>query len=47
VEAAILPSGTRNILGMSALHKASPFTISTTPPTLTLNNCGGFNTESS
>jgi predicted aspartyl protease len=47
VEAAILPSGSRNILGMSALHKASPFTISVSPPALTLSNCtGGFSAES-
>ena len=46
VEAAILPSGSRNILGMSALHKASPFTISVSPPALTLSNCTGFGADS-
>lgn len=39
VEAAVLPSGARNILGMSALQKASPFAISVTPPILTLSEC--------
>jgi predicted aspartyl protease len=40
VEAAVLPGATRNILGLSALKKAAPFTLSTTPPALALTNCG-------
>ena len=39
VEAAVLPGTTRNILGLSALKKAAPFTLSTTPPALALTNC--------
>lgn len=39
VEAAVLPGTTRNILGLSALKKAAPFTLSTTPPALALSNC--------
>ena len=39
VEAAVLPGSTRNILGLSALKKAAPFTLSTTPPALALTNC--------
>ena len=39
VEAAVLPGNTRNILGLSALKKAAPFTLSTTPPALGLTNC--------
>ncbi len=46
VEAAVLPYATRNILGMSALQKASPFTISVMPPELTLSNCAASETES-
>jgi predicted aspartyl protease len=39
VEAAVLPGTTRNILGLSALKKAAPFTLSMTPPALALTNC--------
>jgi predicted aspartyl protease len=39
VEAAVFPGSTRNILGLSALKKAAPFTLSTTPPVLALTNC--------
>jgi len=40
VEAAVFPGASRNILGLSALKKAAPFTLSTTPPALALSNCG-------
>jgi predicted aspartyl protease len=39
VEAAVLPGTTTNILGLSALKKAAPFTLSLTPPVLALTNC--------
>jgi predicted aspartyl protease len=39
VDAAILPGDTRNILGLSALKKAAPFTVSLNPPRLDLSNC--------
>lgn len=39
VEVAVFPSGTRQILGLSALRKVTPFTFSIDPPSLTLSNC--------
>jgi len=39
VKAAVLPGGTRQILGISALQKAAPFTLSFNPPLLHLSNC--------
>lgn len=39
VEAAIFPADTRPILGMSALRRLAPFTLSDDPATLTLNKC--------
>ena len=39
VEAAVFPGETRQILGMSALKKASPFLFSVDPPLLQLSNC--------
>jgi predicted aspartyl protease len=39
VEAAVFPGQTRPILGLSALHKVSPFIFSTDPPGLALSNC--------
>ena len=39
VEAAVFPGSTPNILGLSALKKAAPFTIFLTPRTLILTNC--------
>ena len=39
VEAAVFPSQTRQILGLSALNKAAPFTFSVDPPELVLSNC--------
>lgn len=41
VEAAVLPGESRQILGLSALRKASPFIFSVDPPTLSLSGCGG------
>ena len=39
VEAAVFPGLTRQILGLSALNKAAPFTFSVDPPELVLSNC--------
>lgn len=39
VEAAVFPARTRQILGLSALNKAAPFTFSIDPPELMLSNC--------
>jgi predicted aspartyl protease len=39
VEAAVLPNANRNILGLSALRKAAPFTVALEPPRLTLSHC--------
>lgn len=39
VEAAVFPARTRQILGLSALNKAAPFTFSVDPPELILSNC--------
>jgi len=41
VEAAVFPAHTRQILGLSALNKAAPFTFSVDPPELVLSNCAG------
>lgn len=41
VEAAVFPGNTRQILGLSALRKASPFVFSFEPPSLSLSNCPG------
>lgn len=40
VEAAVLPGTTRNILGLSALRRTAPFTLSMDPPRLSLSGCG-------
>jgi len=40
IEAAVMPGSTPNILGFSALKKAAPFSMSVTPPALTLSGCG-------
>lgn len=47
VEVAVLPAATRQILGLSALRKASPFQFSVDPPELRLSNCRISNTEQS
>jgi len=39
VDAAVFPGKTRQILGLSALGKTSPFTFSMDPPELLLSNC--------
>jgi len=39
IEVAVFPAGTREILGLSALRKVTPFTFSLTPPSITLSNC--------
>jgi predicted aspartyl protease len=39
VETAVFPARTRQILGLSALNKAAPFTFSVDPPELVLSNC--------
>lgn len=39
VEAAVFPGTTRQILGLSALKKASPFIFSVDPPNLVLSHC--------
>lgn len=39
VEAAVLPGNTRNILGLSALRRTAPFTLSMDPPALSLSGC--------
>jgi len=39
VEAAVMPGSAPNILGLSALKKAAPFSMSMDPPTLTLTGC--------
>ncbi|MEA3410686.1 MAG: retropepsin-like aspartic protease [Pseudomonadota bacterium] len=40
VDAAVLPAGSREILGLNALRKVMPMEISLEPPTLALSNCG-------
>lgn len=40
VEAAVFPGKTRQILGLSALEKAGPLTLSFNPPQITLRRCG-------
>lgn len=39
IEAAVFPGNTRQILGLSALRKTSPFLFSMEPPELKLSNC--------
>lgn len=39
IEAAVFPGKTRQILGLSALRKTSPFLFSMEPPELKLSNC--------
>lgn len=38
---AVMPRGGRNLLGMSALSRAAPFTVYTSPPALGLSGCAG------
>lgn len=39
VEAAVFPGKTRQILGLTALRKAAPFTLSFDPPQIVLSHC--------
>ena len=39
LEVAVMKGGSRNLLGLSALGIAAPFSIQTTPPSLSLSNC--------
>lgn len=39
LKVAVMPRGGRNLLGMSALSRAAPFTVYTTPPALGLSGC--------
>jgi len=39
VDAAVFPGKTRQILGLSALKKAAPFTLSFDPPQIVLSHC--------
>ncbi len=43
VEAAVMPGSTPNILGLSALKKVAPFSMSISPPSLTLDGCATGN----
>ncbi|WP_078120485.1 aspartyl protease family protein [Thiosocius teredinicola] len=47
VEAAVFPGTGRQILGLSALRKASPFVFSVDPPKLMLSQCGEVTTPPS
>ena len=40
VRLAVVPGADRNILGLNALAKAAPFTVSMEPPSLRLAKCG-------
>ncbi len=39
VEAAVFPGKTRQILGLTALHKAAPFSLSFDPPQMIISHC--------
>ena len=39
IEAAVFPNNTRQILGLSALKKTAPFTVSFDPPQIVLSHC--------
>jgi predicted aspartyl protease len=39
VEVAVFPGRSRQLLGLSALRRAAPFTFSVDPPTLELSHC--------
>lgn len=39
IEAAVMPGSSPNILGISALKKVAPFSMSMSPPALTLAGC--------
>jgi len=42
VEAAVFPNKTRQILGLSALEKTAPFTVSFDPPQIVLSHCNSI-----
>jgi len=44
IEVGVIKGGKRNILGLSALSVAAPFSIGMSPPTLSLSHCKGFPT---
>jgi predicted aspartyl protease len=39
IDAAVFPGNTRQILGLSALRKAAPFSVSFDPPQIALSHC--------
>lgn len=39
VEVAVIPGGTRNILGLSVLRRVAPFAMELSPPTLLFSDC--------
>jgi predicted aspartyl protease len=39
IEVVVFPGASRQILGLSALRKLAPFSISLDPPSITLSNC--------
>jgi predicted aspartyl protease len=39
IEVAVMKGGSRNLLGLSALGVAAPFSIAMDPPSLSLSNC--------
>jgi predicted aspartyl protease len=39
VEVAVLPSGSRSILGLGTLKRVAPFMVSLDPPSLSLSHC--------
>lgn len=40
IEIAVMEGAGRNLMGLSALGRAAPFTIHTSPPSITLSGCG-------
>ncbi len=40
IEVAVMEGTGRNLMGLSALGRAAPFTIHTSPPSITLSGCG-------
>ncbi len=47
IEIAVLPRGSRNILGLNALGKTAPFALYMSPPLLALTQCGRHDTIAS
>mgnify|MGYP001821881387 FL=1 len=41
IEIAVMDGKGRNLMGLSALGRAAPFTIHTSPPSITLSGCAG------